>query len=290
MDEPVDEGGDTTSGADLPRWTSVRMVWLHALALALALVLTLLVVNNGSIAIYDEAVYASQAAALVDGSWIADRSAADLDPEGKANLLLDSTIVGDGAIAYSRHPLYPLLLVPLTAIGGYSASLLLSVFGVVSAAVCAAFLARRVDPRYGLPALWLAGVASPLVIDSVVLWAHGLAAATAGLTMLGALRAMDGKRAAWNLCISAAAAILTALLRTEGVIFVAAVGSVICARSIRWRSPRSVNARVLAMGIALGSAGSPRISSTRGGRGTSEGRVGTAPTCPTLYSANRLGH
>lgn len=139
--EPENAAEPTGEQLAAGRWASVRAVWLNAVALAVVLVVTLLLLNNGSIAIYDEAVYAAQAQALVDGSWVSERSAADLDPEGIANPLFDSTIVGDGAIAYSRHPLYPVLLVPLMAIGGYSAALFMSVFGVVAAAVCAAFLA-----------------------------------------------------------------------------------------------------------------------------------------------------
>lgn len=236
-------------------WTSTRVLWLNVFALSVLLVAMLSLLGNGSIAVYDEAVYAAQAQALVDGSWVSPRSASVLDPEGLANPLLDSKVVAHGVIPYSRHPLYPVLLVPLTAIGGYSASILMSVVGVVLAAVCAAFLARRVDARYGVPALWLAGVASPLVVDAVVLWAHGLAAATAGFAFLSALRLVDGRRIGLNVLGVASAATATVMLRTEGVIFVGVVGLVFLGRSIKWRAPTAPNFRMAALGFGLGGLG-----------------------------------
>lgn len=227
------EEGERSDFIRRDRWVELPTLWWNVLALTAVLTAVMFTTDNGSIAIFDEAVYATQATALSEGSWVAPRGATDIDPFGVAEPLMDATPVEGGSIAYSRHPLYPVLIVPWIALGGYSAALLLSVVGVVGSAVCAAFIARRLDVRYGVPALWFAGLMSPLVADALVLWAHSLVAASAGLLFLAVLRVLDGCRTLVHTVVAIVATGFTVMIRSEGVLFVGAVGLVVAIEGVR---------------------------------------------------------
>lgn len=256
-DHGVEErpGASTSAGGagTHDRSTGLPAVWLNATLLAFVLVAILLVVDNGSMSVADEAVYATQAQALVDGSWTSPRPVPDLDPDGAMVPLIDSDVIGDRVVAYRRHPLYPVVLMPAIAVGGYSAALFMSCFGTLAAAVCAAFLARRIDVRYGIPALWITGIASPLLFDAVTLWGHSLVAASAGLTTLAAFRVTDGGLVWRHVAYGLPAAVVTVMLRSEGVVFVLALAVVVGATSLR-RSIRTTDRTALATGVALGVA------------------------------------
>lgn len=242
------DGTIEQAGPDQER--SVRRVWIHAVALALVLAGLFAFVDNGSIAVADEAVYATQSQALVDGSWTSPRPAPDLDPTGSGVPLVDSVVVGDRIIAYQRHALYPVLLVPAVALFGYSGALAVSAFGVWCAALVAAFSARRIDHRYGAPALWITGLASPLLFDAFTLWAHSLAAAAFGLTVLSVLRVLAGERRAVHFGWAALGAVVSVLLRTEGVVIVLALATVVVAGGVRWQR-RTIDRTYLGIGAAL---------------------------------------
>lgn len=248
MREPTYEQRIDSSWSD--RWRTLKFLWWNTAALAVVLAGIMAVADNGSIAIFDEAVYATQATALSEGSWVAPRGAIDIDPLGLAEPLIDAVPVGDGSIAYSRHPLYPLLIVPWIEFGGYSAALLLSVAGVVGAAVAASFIARRLDRAYGVPALWLAGLGSPLVADALVLWAHSLIAAAGGLLFLEVLRVLDGRRSAVHAAIAAIATAFTVMIRSEGALFVGAVGVALLVNSVLQRDRRE-RWRNIAVGVLI---------------------------------------
>lgn len=276
--------------AALGRDGSSRRVWIHALALAVVLAGLFVFVDNGSISVADEAVYATQSQALVDGSWTSPRPAPDLDPEGRGIPLVDSVVVGDRVIAYQRHPLYPILLVPAVALFGYSGALAMSAIGVWCAAVVAAFTARRIDRRYGVPALWITGLASPLLFDAYTLWAHSLAAAAFGLTVLGVLRALAGERRVIHLGWAALGAVASVLLRTEGVVIVLALATVVVAGGVRWQR-RTVDRTHLGIGGALALVAivsyvlDSRWSVSISGRGG----YGTNPTKLVLGPRSNLG-
>ena len=265
------------------RWSSLRLLWLHAALLAAALVIVVAVVDNGSIAVNDEGVYATQAQSLSEGSWWSQRPAADADPDGAAIPLMDSTVRGDEIIAYGRHPLYPLVITPAFEIGGYSGALFTSAAGVLAAALAAAFLARRLAPKYGIPALWAAGLGCPLAVDAPVLWAHAMAAACAGLAYLGVARALDGRRVGVHLAYAVPAAMATVMLRSEGILFVSALGAISALEVIpAWRRAdrrRGWTAASVGSGFAVLSATTylldSRISEWIGGGGGYGANVST---------------
>jgi hypothetical protein len=151
---------------------------------------------------------------------------------------MDSSVRGDRVVAYSRHALYPLLLVPAFALGGYSGALVVSVLGLVGAAIAGAFLARRLDIRYAIPTLWIIGVGSPLVFDGYVLWGHSVVAASAALAYLGLLRGVESRSQWMHLGYALPAVVLTVLLRSEGPPFVIAVAIVLGVGAVDIRRQR----------------------------------------------------
>lgn len=119
----------------------------------------------------------------------------EVDPDGSWFGLHQPIIVGERAITFDRPPTYPLLVVPLWKAGGLIGVLALHVAGVWAAAVLAGRLTERLVAGRGIAAMWLTGVASPLLFDGYWAIAHALVAAGAAAATLGAIRfALDGRR------------------------------------------------------------------------------------------------
>ncbi|MBS1838169.1 MAG: hypothetical protein JST64_10795 [Actinobacteria bacterium] len=127
---------------------------------------------------------------------------------------------------------------------------LVSVFGAWAAALVAAFIARRLNSSYGVWALWLAGIGSPLFFDAYIVVAHTLAATCAGLAFLGVSRALEGGRKRHLLYALPAVAAVTAL-RSEGAIFSAALGATVLVMSLGLPPLRRIRWRSSAIGLAV---------------------------------------
>jgi len=166
------------------------------------------------------------------GSWIIHDPARRLDPAGAALPIPKATSGPKGRAPYAKHPLYPLILLGVFALGGADAYVVLSAVATLVAAVIAGRLARRVDRRAERMVLWGVAVASPLLFDAMWVLAHSLAAATgaiAALLMVGALEEgshgrLGRVRVVGLLAGSGVAVALTAGLRTEGLVFGVALG------------------------------------------------------------------
>lgn len=236
------------------RFTSLRTLWLNAAALAVVLVAGLALMHPSSVIVPDEGVYLAQADALSQGSWRMERLAIDVDPEGELDRLSSATILGDYAVPYARHALYPVLLTPFFWLGDYGGTLILSVIGAWGTAVSAAFLARRLDHRYGVWALWMVGIGSPVFFYGFITMAHGLAAAAAGLTVLGVTSWLDDQR--WTALLYAVpAAAATVLLRTEGVVFVLSFGLAVGILALNFPGARGIKWVGVGTSLALGIVG-----------------------------------
>lgn len=254
-------------GAEAPPTKALhwfKRIWVHALLLGMALGLIMPLVDNGTPAAVDEGVYATQAANLAEGSWAAPRPLPHLDNDGSHGALIDSEIVGDEWVPYSRQPLYPILLAPWYKIAGYRGMLVLSVIGTWVASLASAGLARLLDRRLAIAALWVTGVATPLLFDSYVVLGHSVAAAAAGLVAYSLLRAWgfgaDGSISApdfrWMLgCVPSA--IVLVLVRSEGAVFVgsAAVAGTLLSLSGLPNSIR-IDWRRMATAVLVGTIGS----------------------------------
>ena len=290
MSPTTDEEPTASDAApmDEPWSTSVRGLWLHAAALAVVLSGIVLFLANGYIAHPDEAVYSAQADALSHGSWRTPRPAADVDIRGIAPPLLDSTVIGDTFISYARHPAYPLILLAGYAPGGQIGMLLISVLGTVGAAVTGAFMARRFDPRYGLWALWILGLASPLLFDSFIVVGHSLEAAFAGLMWLGLVRVLDDDE--WgHLAYAIPAAILTVLIRSEGIVLVIATAAVVCVMSVNPRKLRAPRLGHLMLGTGLGAVAAATYLLDNRWASAILGSGGDGPSARTAPAAGATG-
>lgn len=225
------------------RWTSRRVLWAHAGMLAVVLFGILAVVNNGFVGFADEGIYSAQVDNLSRGSWSAPLPVPDIDPTGEWNAMVGSTTVEGGRyIPYARHALYPLILLPFFALGGFAGMLVSSTLSVLGASVAAAFLARRIDPRLGIPTLWIMGIGSPLVFDTAFLVGHALAAALTGLLMLLLFWVVDDRCHRWLLLALPIAAVL-AMVRSEGLVAVAGIGGAFGLTALRFPNIRSTNLR-----------------------------------------------
>lgn len=195
-------------------------LWGHAALLALVLCAGLVLSRPGPPFTSDEASALLQARLLVDeGTWRYEYPLADLDPEGVAEPFARRGYASEHSAPYAKHLLYPVVLAPAVALGGTVGAIALSVAGTVGAALVAARLARRFEPRLEVAALWVTGVGSPLLFDSWLALAHTLAAAATGVAVLGAVRSVEGRgrdRTAWALV--GLGTLLAGLLRSEGLL------------------------------------------------------------------------
>lgn len=213
---------------------SLRVLWINAAVLLIALIALVPLIYNGSIFMPDEAVYLKQAEALSDGRWSSPYKATDVDPEGILAPLTDGGFVDGRVVHYHRHVLYPILLAPAFAIAGPVGAMALSVLGTWVAAVGAAFVARGIRRPLGVGALWLTGLGSPLLFDAYQVVGHSIAAALAGIAFLGVTRAVRGGslRHLWY-ALPAVAAVVA--LRTEGAVFAVALAGAAGLVAIGWR-------------------------------------------------------
>ncbi len=195
-----------------------RLFRANAAALGVLLFAVLAVAHPRAVIIPDEGLYLAQADALTDGTWSVERQALDVDTDGELSRLLPEATLGDREVPYARHALYPLVLTPAFRLGGYLGTLALSVLGLWGAAISGGLVARRLDQRFAIPALWLIGAGSPLLFYGFVTMGHSLAAAAAGFAFLGLTQWLDERR--WTgLVFALPALVLTVMLRSEGTIY-----------------------------------------------------------------------
>jgi hypothetical protein len=212
-----------------------RVLALHCAALLVLLLCLIPVIDNGHGAVPDEGVYLAQAENLANGSWSRVRPAADVDPEGQFTAVTDEGVQGDRVVAYFKHPLYPVVITPAFAVAGVAGTMVVSVLGTWLAAVSAALIARRLRPGFAIWTLWLVGVGSPLLFGAYLTIAHSLAAALAGWAFLGLTRAVEGRR--WvHLSYALPCVAVIVALRTEGLVFAAALGGATMALALLRRS------------------------------------------------------
>ena len=249
-------------GATAPRASRARAawrgpVWAHLVALAVVLLCLLAVVGTSSSFSADEGAAIAQARSLSEGrGWMVPHPAPELDPGG-VNYPLEFSERGPGGWApYAKHPLYPLLLAGAHRLGGVTAMVLLSLAGTVAAAGLAGALARRLDAALVRPAIWVTGLASPLLFDGYLLIAHTLGAALAGAAVLAAVVAIERRSALLALTVMPAVA-AGVMLRSEALFIagaLAVLGGIVALRRREVRVP----ATVVALG-SLSAGGGSRV-------------------------------
>lgn len=217
----------------------------HVAALAVVLVALFPLMHPDSAFTSDEGAYALQTKALEEGSWAYEYKAASLDPDGRAFPVILSERGPSGYYPYVKHPAYPLLLRAATGLVGPTVGLhLLALLGVIGTAAAAWLLATELEPRFSRTAFWLAA-SGPVLANGFVNWAHAPSAALAGLAIVGAARVLrTGGLFSWAAAGTAAALVGGVLLRSEGLLFAAALG-IAMAITLYRRDRRAIAALVL---------------------------------------------
>jgi hypothetical protein len=264
MATPTDQK-HTPDGVPAPLGGVVQRIvsaplWLHTVALAIVLLIVLAVTVPGYAYFSDEGAAIIQERQLRAGEgWVYDYPFATEDPTGEVRPFINGEESADGVAPYAKHPLFVAVLGVADGAFGVTGLVLVAVAGSVMAALGAGLIGRRIDPRLGVLALWVTGVASPLFFDAYLVLAHTIAAATAAFAVLLALTIVERKAPpAWMFVLLAIATAATVLLRSEGLAVVPGIvlGGVVVARFDPERRARALQVAVVAgLAGAVGFAG-----------------------------------
>jgi hypothetical protein len=161
--------------------TKVLLAHAGVLTALLMLLMPLIGVDKGPF-ISDEGGVLLQLDTLAErGGWWAEYPLRDLDPDGRW-VPINYAAYDDGRVMpFPSRPAYPLLLLLPYRLAGIWGVTAVGLAGVGLAALFAGLIARELDSRAALPALWLTGIGTPLVFHGYVLQAHSLGAAVAGV-------------------------------------------------------------------------------------------------------------
>jgi hypothetical protein len=212
-------------------------------------------VGTGASFSADEGAAIVQARSLARGDgWIVEHPAPELDGTGVHYPLELSERGSKGQAPFAKHPIYALLLAGADGLGGTTAMVLLSLGGTVAAAGFAAALARRIDTSLSRPAVWVVGLASPLLFDGFLVIAHTLGAAAAAAAVLVAVIALERRSilvaAGVAPCVAAAA-----LFRNEAVFFALGLAIAAVAVTVRAGSRTRIVGVLTATGALVAAAG-----------------------------------
>ncbi len=219
-------------------------MWRHLAVLAVVLAVVVALTLPREAATSDEGAYGLEVRALRAGSWDAGYRFATQDPTAAYYPYINAEATEDGFFPLARQPVYEYALSRATDALGETAGLhLLPVLGALAAALAAWIVAGLVDRRLRPWAFWLAAT-SPLLVNATITWAHALAAGAGGAAVAGGamVLAPGALPAASRRSAGAAWLLLTAglatgvVIRTEGILFAAAVLVVLAVWSRRSRA------------------------------------------------------
>lgn len=200
-------------------------LWAHTAALVVVLSVALVVVGDDGVFSSDEGAGLAQMETVADGQWGLAHPLPAVDLTGVWFPLEKAGALPDGTFApLPKKPAYSWLGAQLWPLGGHRAVLALSAAGAALAALMAALVAQELDGGVDRAVLWVAGLASPLFADGLLVIGHTLAAAMGGAAALGSLRWYRAGGARWAILVVAAGG-SSVLLRSESVLLVAAMGS-----------------------------------------------------------------
>lgn len=256
----ADTTADTTADPTIGRVPTRQRFWVHALLLLVALLALTAYLDNGHPANSDEGAVEAQVSHLAEGtwndpaSWRIDRSFTEIDPAGRYTPLENSEIGVDTYLPYAKHPLYPLLLLPAWNLLGVPGLIAVSAVAAWIAALMGAAIVRRVRPDLQLATLWILGFGTPLLFDSMVVMGHALGAALLGTVVVCVLQHLERPRPDLRgVAAVAGAAVATAalvMLRSEGMLAIAALVAVLATMSVRSiRPPRLDFRRLVPAGV-----------------------------------------
>lgn len=211
-------------------------VWAHVGALiVLMAVIAPFMRLDGAAWVEEEGRLGLQVEALEEGSWDYPYSGEAFDPEHRWSPLGAGS---EGVEPASDQPAYASALRGVAAVVGTGAALyLLSMLGVLVAALAAWLVAAEIDARASRPAFWLVA-ASPLLVHGYLLWAHAVAAGAVGLATVGGIRivrhGLNVGSASWFLVgLGVGAVLLPESVYFAGALMLAVV--VLLGARHRWR-------------------------------------------------------
>lgn len=158
--------------------------------------------------------------------------AEDLDPDGSVHPVHHAVRTEGDWVAVTTLPML-IAAAPLYELGGYRAALLLPMLGAVATALGARALARAASPSSdGTVAMWVVGLASPMVVYALDLWEHSLGVACVTWAVVMLLRVHEGGAVAWA---AASGALLGfgAVMRNEVLVYTFVSVGVTCLASLR---------------------------------------------------------
>ena len=291
-------GGVKTLSPTSPIRRRLPSLGRHQLFLAMVLFALIPVAGLGAVWSADEGALLYQLDAVVAGrGWTFSHPFAAVDQSGTwFPIHLASWAAGSGPeqwgpvgdcwstadrcryVVLAKHAGYLHLSAGLYRVGGYGALIAASVASTVAAAAATARLAAMVDRAAAVPALWIAGLASPLFMASYVAWGHTLAAALIGwaaVLLLGSDRRAARRGAGLTLLF------LACLVRTEAPLAGLAIGFglIVVSFAESWAILRSGRPSPTAIGIEPGAGASGRDGDRDG--------LHEPPSVPSLISACR---
>lgn len=160
------------------------------------------------------------------GHWTLPHPFPEADPSGMAFPVHGATRHESGYVLYDKHPALIYLYQPIHRVLGVAGLVALSLVATWAAALVAARLAEGIIEGSGVAALWMVGLGSPLFFDAYQVHAHTIGAALAALLTLMTLRVIERRRA-WMVPTLTAPTAGLVLMRTEGILFVAALGGAV---------------------------------------------------------------
>jgi len=218
------------------------------LALVLAVILPV-VGPFGSVSV-DEGAAAYQALNLErNRGWGFEPPIKSIPEDLLAFPISRSEEVADGWAPYARHPLYALILAGSVRAAGATGMVLVSLIGLITAAVGAARLGARLSGRRAaIASLWLAGAGGPLLFDGYLLIAHTLGAALTvwALLLCSSSLSRRGSSAHAHALGATACLLVGVLLRAEVAIVGLALAFVLVWSGLRARSSRHYAVAALA--------------------------------------------
>lgn len=174
----------------------------------------------------DDGAYAIQARAVAEGSWSVPHVLADVDPTGLAYPYQNATISERGMFPAAGHAAWTGLQSLAWRAGGAPGFHVFPVLGLLGCVAVSAGLATalgRPELRWQSAAL---AALSPLLYNSLQLWAHAVVAALVGVALWAAVRCAGRVNASCAVVLLVASG-MAGVIRDDGAVFALAIALVL---------------------------------------------------------------
>ena len=223
--------------------------------IAIAIVLATFAANPvGSAVTSDDGAYALEVVSLLDGNgWSVPHRLANVDPSGVTYPYVNSTVTRDGYFPAGGHLLWAGVLYSSARLFGLVGMRILLAGSLVATIGLTGALSAAAGRRKSAVVAMALVATSPLLFNSIQLWAHTAAAAAIALVALGSLRWMnDGAGVRWP-ALAVLGCVVASAIRGEGLLFAVATAVVVLGAAIRHRRRSWVGFGALLLGSSVAS-------------------------------------